>query len=102
MSYDNLLIEVPEGWHKIVLKCHEMLIHMDPSYQVEQVKEKYGGLRYYYSSEKQGVERKIMDAIISSAEREADFTCQECGKTPATISNGGWVATLCSDCRLPR
>jgi len=58
-----------------------------------QVKEKFGGLRFYVS----GVNDKIQ-GMISMAESMSYRTCETCGN-PGKSSNDGWVVTLCKPCR---
>jgi hypothetical protein len=56
---------------------------------VEQIKEKFGGLRFYY----QGGDDTI-DGMVRMAEMWAGRSCEECG-VPGTRRGGGWVRTLC-------
>jgi hypothetical protein len=56
---------------------------------VEQIKEKFGGLRFYY----QGGDDTIAGMVLM-AESWADHSCEECG-APGTRRHGGWVRTLC-------
>ena len=71
----------------------------DPLRQVIaiQVKEKYGGLRFYYRCSRD----PYIDGLVRMAERVAYYTCETCGATDDTVSrNGrGWIATLCKNCR---
>ena len=55
----------------------------------QQVKEKFGGLRFYY----QGGDRHI-SGMVRMAESWASVTCEVCG-APGTIRHGGWIKTLC-------
>ena len=64
-----------------------------PQVEAVQVKEKYGGLRFYTM----GGNEKI-DALISFAESMSECTCEECGR-PGTQDEGGWIKTLCETCR---
>ena len=64
-----------------------------PQVEATQVKEKYGGLRFYVF----GGDDKI-DALISFAESMSECTCEECGR-PGTQNVGGWIRTLCDICR---
>ena len=57
-----------------------------------QVKEKFGGLRFYMTC---GMD-EISD-LISEAEALSLKTCEECGK-PGEERGGGWIHTLCDDC----
>jgi hypothetical protein len=56
-----------------------------------QVKEKFGGLRFYYSG---GDE--LIDGVVRMAESMSDRTCEECG-APGTHTTGGWIQTLCEE-----
>jgi len=56
---------------------------------VEQIKEKFGGLRFYY----QGGDDKIQ-GMVRMAEAWADRSCEECG-APGTAGGKGWIKTLC-------
>lgn len=64
---------------------------MVPQVIVEQVKEKFGGLRFYY----QGGDECIR-GMITMAEQWAGNTCEECGK-PGRSRSGGWIKTLCDE-----
>lgn len=56
---------------------------------VRQIKEKFGGLRFYYD----GGDEKI-DGMVEMAELWASSTCEECG-SPATKQTSGWIKTVC-------
>lgn len=58
---------------------------------VEQIKEKFGGLRFYY----QGGDDMI-DGMVRMAESWAAHSCEECGK-PGQRRDGGWIRTLCNE-----
>jgi hypothetical protein len=92
----------PDGWKKIVLECDEMLAFIDPDYEICQVKEKFATLRYYYDSKKTGIEREIMEAIVSSAERKSASTCEGCGKYGKFRDDTYYVVTMCDECNVAR
>lgn len=54
-----------------------------------QVKEKFGGLRFYYD----GGDEQI-HGMVRMAESWAAVTCEECGQ-PGKLRTGGWMRTLC-------
>lgn len=56
---------------------------------IEQIKEKFGGLRFYYDG---GDER--ISGMEAMAESWAAHTCETCGNKGERRS-GGWVRTLC-------
>lgn len=44
------VLMIPEEWREEVYSLHEFIKLLDiPGYRIEQVKEKFGGLRYYCS-----------------------------------------------------
>jgi len=66
-----------------------------PQVVAHQVKEKFGGLRFYYS----GGDDYIR-GLVGMAEAMAYRTCEECGVTNefVTQSSGGWIRTTCPHC----
>jgi hypothetical protein len=56
---------------------------------VEQIKEKFGGLRFYYSGGDDTVA-----GMVRMAESWASATCEDCG-VPGVSRSGGWIKTLC-------
>ena len=56
---------------------------------VNQVKEKFGTLRFYYT----GGDDQIR-GMVSMAESMSGVTCEECG-APGTTGGRGWISTLC-------
>lgn len=57
--------------------------------KVAQIKEKFGGLRFYYD----GGDDHI-SGMVRMAESWAGRSCEECGNV-GTSRNGGWIKTLC-------
>jgi len=62
-----------------------------PQVTLDQVKEKFGTLRFYYS----GGDDYIR-GLVSMAESMSGVTCEECGK-PGTSTGGGWIKTVCKE-----
>jgi len=60
-----------------------------PQVTVTQIKEKLGGLRFYYDG---GDE--YISGLVSMAESWAEHTCETCGNKGERRS-GGWIRTLC-------
>ena len=61
-------------------------------YRINQIKEKYGTLRWYDS----WTTKKVQD-IIHKYEALSARTCIQCGK-PATRITTGWIAPYCDEC----
>jgi hypothetical protein len=59
----------------------------------DQVKEKYGGLRMYFSGGDEYVE-----GLVSMAEAISYKTCEVCGNKGES-NKSGWISTLCDVCR---
>ena len=69
--------------------------HM-PHITASQVKEKFGGLRFYTNGYNEAV-----SAMIHMAESMSYRTCEVCGN-PGRSNNHGWISTLCDTHRLER
>lgn len=90
---------VSQGWWPILEKlCANIQHHIDwknresqvvPQVVVAQIKEKFGGLRFYYD----GGDEQI-SGMVRMAESWADVACEECGAI-GTRRSGGWIRTLC-------
>ena len=78
---------VGKGWSKILDKLYDV---KPRNVDVLQVKEKWGGLRFYVG----GALREFHDAI-EAAEEESYFTCEECGEYGKLREDLGWILTLC-------
>ncbi len=87
----------PDGWQKIVEETDAMLAYLDPDYEILQIKEKYGTLRYYFGSTKTGIVADIMKAIERDAESRSALVCEVCGKWGETRWDRPWVRTLCEE-----
>lgn len=58
---------------------------------VDQVKEKFGTLRFYYHGGDD-----VIDGMVRMAEAMSSVTCETCGK-PGKTRSGGWIRTLCDE-----
>jgi hypothetical protein len=56
---------------------------------VRQIKEKFGGLRFYYDGGDDAI-----GGMVRMAESWAGHTCEDCG-SPATKQTSGWIKTVC-------
>lgn len=88
-------LDIRPGWYPIVIDLDRDLAAIDPDYQLVQVKEKFGGLRYYTEFEPDRP-RPGFDALIRAAERRSERTCEECGADGAPSHRGSWARTLCA------
>lgn len=86
-------IDVGPGWYQLVIDCDRDLTEIDPSYEVCQIKEKYGGLRYYFSTKKADLIPQ-MDAVVEKYEEIASRTCEVTGRPGVLMQSRGWYKTL--------
>ena len=99
-------IDCGDGWYTIIdTLCGSMQSHIDAKiegldkedtehYQVvaEQVKEKYGTLRFYHYN---GDE--YISGMIRMAESMSSKICEDCGSKSEVVTKG-WIRNLCMNC----
>ena len=88
-------LDVGPGWYRLIVDLDRELAAIDPDYQLAQVKEKFGGLRYYVEFESDRP-RPGFDDLIRAAERRSERTCEQCGGGGGLTRRGSWVRTLCA------
>jgi hypothetical protein len=67
-------IDCGNGWLEIINKLVDDLVRVSPGFKIVQIKQKFGGLRFYADD----VNEAGRD-LIWRAEAEADKTCELCG-----------------------
>ena len=82
--------DVGSGWYFLIKELIEDLIKLGWDKQVCQVKEKFGGLRFYINGASNEVHKRI-----SEAENLSYQTCETCGEKGELKTNIGWHTTLC-------
>lgn len=92
MSNDNKQIcrECGPGWEKLIAPLLERADLEDVT--VRQVKEKFGGLRFYVDSASDELYE-----LIDQAERDSIKICEMCGMPGNRMIKAGWYKTLCAD-----
>jgi hypothetical protein len=78
------------GWHPLIQKLIEDLVELGWNKQVCQVKEKFGGLRFYINEGSDEIYNRI-----HQAESESYTTCEKCGTLGELRKDIGWMFTLC-------
>jgi hypothetical protein len=84
-----------DGWFNIINALCATLQHQTdqlggPQIEAAQIKEKFGGLRFYTDGGNAST-----DLAISLAETLSLLTCEICGAPGQLHKRGGWVQTLC-------
>ncbi|WP_237080285.1 hypothetical protein [Mycobacteroides abscessus] len=94
-------ISCSRGWYPIVIELDQQLAAIDPDYELHQVKEKLGGLRYYFRASESITEadRQRMDELVDAAEERCEVACEMCGEPGVRHATPhGWLRTLCVAC----
>ena len=84
--------ECNSGWYQIIKDLIIDLIEMGWNQETCQVKEKFGGLRFYINA---GSDE--MHDRITEAERLSYETCEETGQPGKLRTDLGWFVTLCDE-----
>lgn len=99
---ENILVqsnECPIGWKQHIdplLQWFDFTDHRDKGIVVNQIKEKFGHLRFY----KENATDQQND-LITYVEYLCANTCQQCGHYGPDVSTEnitGWIYTLCEKC----
>lgn len=98
--------ECGDGWFNILDQLMGNIQHhidwknkkeeVVPQVTLDQVKEKFGTLRFYYTGGDD-----VIDGMVRMAESMTGVTCEECGN-PGERRGGGWVHTYCNPCEDAR
>lgn len=93
--------ECDEGWAPLIAELEAKLGGLSPDYTISQVKEKFGGLRFYANAG--GVDEATSTqfyALIREAEARSYEICERCGRPGRLSRRGtyGWFKTVCSTC----
>ena len=100
---------VPTGWLPIIDKlcgCIQSYIDYHTRYTKDgvikptqikctQMKEKFGGLRFYADNTDD-----IIEGMIDMAEYMCESTCQDCGSEEDLGITSGWISILCRNCTI--
>lgn len=107
-QYDSLKKKYPKilkselscgnGWYWLLdMLCGQLQWDTDkndaPQVVTSQVKEKYGGLRFYTNGE-----TDEQSGSIRLAERMSEYICERCGSTESVKQTKGWIISLCPKC----
>ena len=124
--YDAYGCDVGKGWYELL---RNLCLDITKAYEaaglpvdiiVDQVKEKFGTLRFYYHPKGQDPGFHALDFLVSGTslrmqpgstdlhnevarvvskwEEESASVCEECGAPGETRTDLGWILTLCVSC----
>ncbi|GDX80024.1 hypothetical protein LBMAG42_18350 [Deltaproteobacteria bacterium] len=93
----NFGFAVGDGWAPLVerlLMAAKERGFTRENFEVIQVKQKFGGLRFYVRGGDEA-----FGNLVREAERESYTTCETCGGQPASLVRPrNWSRTLCAGC----
>jgi len=102
-------IECGKGWLELLdMLCFSLQWNTDrngyPQVEATQVKEKFGTLRFYYTTVsvegKEHTERQYgaIDGRIEFAELLSESICEKCGSNHNVTQTEGRITSLCENC----
>ena len=91
-------LEIGDGWYPVIDElCENIQTNVDSRNirQIEalQVKEKFGGLRFYANYHDEEIYK-----LIRQAEYKASKTCVKCSSPGKSRDDRGWTIVLCNSC----
>lgn len=96
--------ECEDGWFEILDKAMEEIQYFcdlcsskekEITLVAEQIKQKFGTLRFYYRIENASdVQKRILDLIVDNVERKSARVCEVSGDRGKLCMRGHWVKTL--------
>jgi hypothetical protein len=84
--------DVGVGWYPLIKNLITDLIELGWDKQTCQVKEKFGGLRFYINAGSDEIYKRI-----SLVESQSYEICEVCGEKGELRKNIGWYTTLCNE-----
>jgi hypothetical protein len=92
--------ECGEGWRDLLDRACariEAALAGGGTFTAEQIKEKYGTLRFYWSGRLPSEAEAKVEEAIDLAEARSACTWEICGAEGRLYSRGGWLATACPE-----
>jgi hypothetical protein len=87
-------IECGSGWDDLIENTLEQLEAVNQDVVIDQIKEKFGTLRIYFSGG-----GKEAEDIVGVAERQSALICESCGADGILTRNRHWLMTACDKCK---
>lgn len=100
------------GWYKLLAETNRKMALMFPNYEIHQVKEKFGTLRFYWGipfedaawaelgDDTSSIVYDIMEDIANQADHRSGYICETCGRYGNTRVRNYWYRTLCAPCAV--
>lgn len=102
IDYINKAEWTGKGWYGLIVMTNALLSEIYPDYDIDQIKEKFGGLRYYVSCD---TSLQLQDpekydrffAIVRKCQAISYLICEKCG-AKGELRKELWHKTLCNEC----
>ncbi|WP_374088055.1 hypothetical protein [Methylomicrobium lacus] len=83
-------IQCGDGWYELVHSVSELLTRHNPEIESEQIKEKFGGLRFYHTHGDD-----YASGVVEMAGHISFQICEACGDPGIKRDHDGYISTLC-------
>ena len=91
-------MKIGAGWIPIIVGALEKMAAIDPSLEIRRIKQKFGGLRIYYRSERY----EQLTPAVEEAELPCGKSCEECGEPGSIFNQDGCIRTPCEQHRASK
>ena len=91
---------VGDGWRNLIEKAVARIAAacIGRSVKLTQIKEKYGGVRIYWSGmDIDAATEAAVEEAIALAEARSECTCEMCGEEGRLYCSGSWLVTACRE-----
>lgn len=91
--------ECGDGWFDLIYNLSKDIVNISKDIQAVQVKEKFGGLRFYWTGTNTTDEQNTkIDELVEKAEMESYKICEKCGSKDGVKQTKEWIVTICKKC----
>ena len=88
-------VDTGEGWYDLIAKLLDDITAISKDFKIMQIKEKFGGLRFYIVAPGSVLKANLIKEKIYIAEDLSLKTCEVCGEPGEPRRVNGWIRTLC-------
>ena len=92
MRYSH--VDCSKGWHRLIIECDRELLSLDPNYTPVQIKQKFGGLRFYFDTDTDRETSDAMRLVVKKYEELSLQTCELTGEAGVLMYCRGYYQTI--------